>query len=125
MTFFSSKTGVFTLAACSTRTFPSLSCPESPTFQYIHPSVLERKECPPSITHLIENNPNIMCKLQPFELSVREYWHKHSRQDKAKAMAEDAYRRRRPFSFRNLAMVLLRLNTKLSSFLTKMRKKID
>lgn len=122
--FFSSKTGVFTLAACSARTFPSLSSPESPTFEHIHPSVLERMKLPPPIKHLIENNPNIVCKLQPFELSVREYWHKHSKQDKAKAMAQDAYRPRHRFSFEKLAKILLRINSKLSHLLTKRRKKI-
>lgn len=120
-----SKTGVFTLASCSTRMFPSLSSPESPTFQYIHPSVLERAKLPPSIKHLIENNPNIVCKLQPFELSVQEYWQKHTRQDKAKAMAQDALQSHHLLSFKTLIKVLLHLNTELSHFLTKMRHKID
>ncbi|GJJ14807.1 hypothetical protein Clacol_009075 [Clathrus columnatus] len=119
-----SRTGVFTLALTSPRKFPSLGSSGWPTHEYIHPSVLHQKQLPHAIRELLHYNSDILCQLQPLEAQAKEYWHKHPRQHKAKAIAEDAGRTS-IFGLRSLIQAIVHFNIKLAHLLVKLKQKLD
>jgi len=84
-----SVTGIFKLAHTVPRKLPSPSSPEPPTFECIHPSVLQQTEVLPQVKALVKQNPNIVCQLQPLEEEIKKLWKYVPGQDVAAAVVRD------------------------------------
>lgn len=69
---YSSVTGVFKLAETIQRKLPNKTT--FPTYETIHPSVLEQKDRVPGLAEVLEANGSLVCKLMPLERELRANW---------------------------------------------------
>ena len=68
----SSQVGIFEYAQLKDRTPPQPNNPQ--THETIHPSVFRQKVIRPEISAVVQQHPEILWKLLPFEQSIREKW---------------------------------------------------
>ncbi|KAF9270123.1 hypothetical protein L218DRAFT_14436 [Marasmius fiardii PR-910] len=65
-------TGIFALSLTTERTLPTSK--NEITHERIHPSVLQQRKLQPAIKCLVEEHPELVCKLLPLEEELRTEW---------------------------------------------------